>query len=61
MLRYARFDAPHSDQSQKQWALGLNYLFASSIIAKAAYEFNDGLDDEPTDDDRLLLQLTYGF
>lgn len=61
VLRYSRFDSPHADQSQKQWAAGLNYLFAPNIVAKAGYEFNDGLDGEPTDDDRLLLQLSYGF
>lgn len=61
VVRYGRYNTPHPDLDQKQWALGLNYLFTSSIIGKVAYEFNDGLDGKSSDDDRLLLQLTYGF
>jgi len=45
----------------QQWALGLNYLIAPQAIAKMGYEFNDGLEGEPTDEDRLLIQLSYGF
>ncbi|MBI4006786.1 MAG: porin [Gammaproteobacteria bacterium] len=61
VARYSDYDSTHADQEQEQWALGLNYLFAPNAIAKFAYEFNDGLDGEPTDDDRLFIQLTYGF
>ena len=50
-----------ADQRQEQWALGLNYLIAPQAIAKMGYEFNDGLEGEPTDEDRLLIQLSYGF
>lgn len=61
VLRYSRFDTPHASQDQKQWAVGLNYLIASNVIAKAAYEFNDGQTGATTNDDRVLLQLSYGF
>ncbi len=61
VARYSDFDSNHADQRQEQWALGLNYLIAPQAIAKIGYEFNDGLDGEPTNDDRLLIQLSYGF
>ncbi len=61
VARYGKFRTPHADQNQEQWALGVNYLFAPNVIAKAAYEWNDGLAGTVTDDNRLLLQLSYGF
>lgn len=60
-LRYGKFTTPHADQDQEQWAAGVNYWFAPNLVAKAAYEFNKGLADTPTDANRLLLQLAYGF
>lgn len=60
-LRYTDFDSPHASQDQKQWAVGLNYLFASSVLAKLSYEFNDGLTDSPSDLNRWMFQLAYGF
>ena len=61
VLRYGDYRTPHADQDQEQWAAGVNYWFAPNVVAKLAYEFNKGLVDTPTDDDRLLLQLAYGF
>ena len=61
VVRYSDYDSNHADQRQEQWTLGLNYLIAPQAIAKMGYEFNDGLDGEPTDEDRLLIQLSYGF
>ena len=61
VVRYGDYDSNHADQRQEQWALGLNYLIAPQAIAKMGYEFNDGLEGEPTDEDRLLIQLSYGF
>ncbi len=61
VVRYGKFQTPHADQNQKQWALGVNYLFAPNVIAKIAYELNDGQANTVTDDDRLLLQVAYGF
>ncbi|MCH8263120.1 MAG: hypothetical protein IIA77_08785 [Proteobacteria bacterium] len=61
VVRYSDYDSNHADQRQEQWTLGLNYLIAPQAMVKMGYEFNDGLDGEPTDEDRLLIQLSYGF
>jgi len=61
VVRYTDFNSPHASEDQKQWALGVNYLFTNNIIAKAAYEFNDGLAGANADKDTALLQLAYGF
>lgn len=61
VLRYTDFDSPHAADSQKQWAVGVNYLFASSVVGKLAYEMNDGLSGSEADEDRWLTQLAYGF
>jgi len=61
VLRYTDFDSPHSSQDQKQWAVGLNYLFSGSVIGKLTYEFNDGEEASEADINRWMLQLAYGF
>jgi len=61
VLRYTDYDSPHKSKDQQQWTLGLNYLFASNVIGKIAYESNDGMNRKPSDDDRWLLQMAYGF
>ncbi len=61
VVRYSDFDSPHSSEDQTQWALGINYLFSSNVIAKAAYEFNSGASGQPSDIDTLLLELAFGF
>lgn len=61
VARYGDYSSNHADQAQEQWALGLNYLFAANAMAKLSYEFNDGLAGTTTDQDQLLMQLTYGF
>lgn len=61
VVRFSDFESSHSDQEQEQWALGINYLFSANAMAKLAYEWNDGLEGAPTDDDALYLQLSYGF
>lgn len=60
-LRYADFNSPHASQDQQQWAVGLNYLFSSSVIGKLTYEFNDGEPGVQSDADRWMFQLAYGF
>ncbi|MFT7533657.1 MAG: hypothetical protein ACI9FD_004698 [Gammaproteobacteria bacterium] len=60
-LRYTDFDSPHSSEDQQQWAIGFNYLFASSVIGKLTYELNDGQVGSKADTDRFLFQLAYGF
>jgi hypothetical protein len=61
VIRYTDFSAPAEAVSQEQMALGINYQFSSSVIAKATYEFNDGLSGIQTNENRWLLQLAYGF
>lgn len=61
VLRYTDFDSPHASEDQKQWAVGLNYLFAPQVVAKIGYEFNDGQSGAPSDDDSLMVQMAYGF
>ena len=61
VLRYSDYTSPHPDHSQKQWALGLNYLVAPNAVIKLGYEFNDGLSGEETDSDRWMIQVAYGF
>ncbi len=61
VARYSDYNSKHADQAQEQWALGVNYLFANQGMAKFSYEFNDGLTGEPTDDNKFLVQLSYGF
>ncbi|HHJ14500.1 MAG TPA: hypothetical protein ENJ79_09030 [Gammaproteobacteria bacterium] len=61
VLRYADFESANTISDQKQWAIGLNYLFANNFMAKFTYEFNDGEKDSVADSDRFLSQLAYGF
>jgi len=61
VLRYTDFDSPHADDDQQQFAVGLNYLITPSAMLKFAYESNDGLAGEVTDDDRVLVQIAYGY
>lgn len=58
VLRYGGYEPPTGVET-RQWTPGINYLFAAHVIAKLAYEFNDT--DGVEDDDRLLLQIAYGF
>jgi len=61
IARYTDFDSPIPEQRQEQWMLGLDYLIAPNAIVKLGYEFNDGLEEAETDDDRWLLELAYGY
>ncbi len=62
VVRYADFDSAIDSKDQKQWGVGLNYLFTSNFIAKVNYELNDGKNgSSPQDDNRFLAQLAYGF
>ncbi len=61
VARYTDFNSPHADDDQEQVAVGLNYWIGPSAAAKITYEMNDGLAGERTDDNRILLQLAYGF
>lgn len=61
VLRYTDYTSARADQSQEQWAVGLNYLLAPNAVIKIAFEFNDGVTDEETDNDRWLIQVAYGY
>lgn len=61
VVRYTDFDSPHASADQKQWALGVNYVFASNVIGKLAYEFNDGQAGAAADNNSFLAQIAYGF
>jgi len=60
VVRYTDYSSPHASQEQEQWAVGLNYLVAPQVIAKIAYELNEG-SVPSTDANRFMLQLAYGF
>lgn len=60
VVRYTDYSSPHASQEQEQWAIGLNYLVAPQVVAKIAYELNEG-SVPSTDANRLMLQLAYGF
>ncbi|MGD2136610.1 MAG: porin [Gammaproteobacteria bacterium] len=61
VVRYGDYDSPHNDQDQRQWALGINYVFAPNAIAKFAYNFNDGESGTDANEDGFQIQLAYGF
>ncbi len=61
VVRYSEYDTPQDSKDRNQSMVGLNYLFASNVIGKVDYEFNDNPNAGLTADDRLLLQLAYGF
>jgi hypothetical protein len=61
VIRYTDFKSPHADDTQEQWAYGINYLIAPSAMLKLAYESNEGEPGEATDADRWILQIAYGY
>lgn len=61
VARYTDFQSPHADDTQEQWALGVNYLIAPSAMLKFGYESNKGEPGELTDADRWIIQIAYGY
>jgi len=61
VVRYGVFHPADSTLDHDQVVLGLNYLFAPNVIAKAAYEFNNADNAPEYDDNRFLAQLAFGF
>lgn len=61
VVRYTDYDSPHGSQDQKQWALGINYLFTPNAMAKLAYNFNDGESGSDANEDGFQVQFAYGF
>ncbi len=60
-VRYGDYDSPHDSSDQKQWAVGVNYLFSANAMAKLAYNFNNAANGSAADDDGFQLQFAYGF
>ena len=61
VVRYGDLDTPNEDANRSQWSAGINYLFANNVIVKAAYTV-DNFDASGIDDDnRVNVQLAYGF
>lgn len=61
VVRYGKFSTPFASQNHRQWAFGLDYWFASSIGAQAAFEFNKGLSGTDNNDNRFIIQLVFGY
>ena len=61
VVRFTDFTSPHADDTQEQWAVGINYLITPSAMFKFGYESNKGEAGEPTDDDRWIAQIAYGY
>ena len=61
VLRYSDYDSPHDSDDQKQWAVGLNYLYSANAMAKLAYDFNNGKNGSAAGDDGFQVQFAYGF
>lgn len=60
-LRYADYSAPEMARDQKQATAGVNYWFAPHVVAKLAYELNNGDANTAADANRTLVQIAYGF
>lgn len=61
VARVGNYDSPHASRSQKQTAVGVNYVFAPQLMAKLTYEANDGQAGSAAARNRILAQLAYGF
>lgn len=61
VLRYGDFGSPHAAEQQKQWAIGVDYLFSPSAMVKFGYEFNDNDVGAPVGENRWLVQVAYGY
>jgi len=61
--RLSSYNTPDDAKDKNQTALGLNYIFASNVVTKLNYEINKNPNAGQTtgNDNRLLVQLAYGF
>ena len=60
VIRYGEFKSEaETTTTNRQTAVGVNYLFASNMIGKVAYEFNRP--KESAANENFSLQLAYGF
>lgn len=61
VLRYGNYKTLQTEQRRRQTALGINYWFASNVVAKGTYEFNHGTSNTSNNANRILFQIAYGF
>lgn len=65
VVRYGEFTGEGFEEfiegQEKRLNVGVNYLFAPSVIAKGSVEFRDLKGAGVEDETRFLLQLAYGF
>lgn len=61
VVRYANYETPDATKSEKQTAVGVNYLFASNVIAKLAVQSDDFNDPATKDTSSVMFQMAYGF
>lgn len=60
VARVGNYRTPHAEVAQQ--TLGVNHVFASNFVGKLAYEWNDDRGRESSGyNDRLLVQMSYGF
>jgi len=57
VARTSTYNTP--DDTLDRTTAGVNYIFSSNVIAKVAYEANDN--NAKTANDRMLVQMAYGF
>ncbi len=63
-LRYGAYNTPDRTSNRTQTAISFNYLFANNVIGKVGYENNEipnELNPKQKVDNRMLVQLAYGF
>lgn len=61
VVRSSELETPHVDENYSQYTLGINYLFAPSVIAKFNFEKRDPQSAALEEQNTLRLQLSYGF
>jgi len=61
VARYADYTTPDAATSDKQTAIGVNYLFSSNVMAKLAVVNDDYTDPATTDTSSVMFQMAYGF
>ena len=61
--RLSSYDTPEAANDRNQAAIGLNYIYATNVVTKFNYESNTNPNAGETsgNDNRLLVQLAYGF
>lgn len=63
-LRYGAYNTPERTTNRTQTAISVNYLFTNNVIGKVGYENNEipnDLNPKQRVDNRVLVQLAYGF